>query len=70
MKQVNINLKPTENKDYHIVLTNDNIVVQDTHISPTELKDYMSDKLSEEELKGVRKTIRLFGISSLNFKLK
>lgn len=69
-KSVIISLVPDDNKQYHVDMLINDVVVRQEDINSSELKDYMQEKLDDYSLKQSRIAIKHFNIKKIKLHLK
>lgn len=69
-KSIKLHLVPNENKEYKAEMFKDNELVKTSFLTQDELKNFMEQKIEQEQLKKTRLSIKLFKLKELTIILK
>lgn len=69
-KAIKLHLVPNENKEYKAEMFKDDELVKTSFLTQDELKNFMEQKIEQEQLKKTRLSIKLFKLKELTIILK
>ena len=69
-KSIKLHLVPNKNKEYKAEMFKDNELVKTSFLTQDELKNFMEQKIEQEQLKKTRLSIKLFKLKELTIILK
>lgn len=69
-KAIKLHLVPNENKEYKAEMFKDDELVKTSFLTQDELKNFMDQKIEQEQLKKTRLSIKLFKLKELTIILK